>query len=127
MIRPFAVIGFTAFFTIAILFNYETGVTVFALAAYTAALVVSIFIKNIRKRRTFPCAFAAGALACALLLCSDLFVYQPAMAYSGKTCAVSAVLTDNPELRYGNYYYKAKLKKNQDIPFKFYERNSLWN
>ena len=108
MIRPFAVIGFTAFFTIAVLFNYETGVTVFALAAYTAALVVSTLIKNIRKRRTFPCAFAAGALACALLLCSDLFVYQPAMAYSGKTCAVSAVLTDNPELRYGNYYYKAK-------------------
>lgn len=108
MIRPFAVIGFTAFFTIAVLFNYETGVTVFALAAYTAALVVSVFIKNIRKRRTFPCAFAAGALACALLLCADAFVYQPAMAYNDRTCAVSAVLTDNPELRYGNYYYEAK-------------------
>lgn len=108
MVRPFAVIGFTAFFTIAVLFNYETGVTIFAFAAYTAALVVSVFIKNIRKRRTFPCAFAAGALACALLLCANAFVYQPAMAYNGRTCAVSAVLTDNPELRYGNYYYEAR-------------------
>lgn len=108
MSRPFAVIGFTVFFTIALLYNTETGVTAAALAAYAAALVVTLFVGKARKQRIFPCAFASGAVACALLLSSINFSYLPVVAYDGKTCDVTAVLTSEPELEYGNYYYTAK-------------------
>ena len=108
MARPFAVIGFTVFLTISLLFDCDTGVTVAAFAAFTAALVVTLFIDKLRKQGALPCIFASAAVACALLFCAEQFVYSPALAYSGKTCEVSAVLTDMPEIKYGNYYYKAK-------------------
>lgn len=108
MPRPFAVIGFTVFFTIALLYNMETGVTAAALAAYAVALVVALFIGEARKRRVLPCAFASGALACVLLLANINFSYLPAAAYSGKTCNITAVLTSEAELEYGNYYYTAR-------------------
>ncbi len=108
MPRPFAVIGFTVFFTLALLYNAQTGVTAAALAAYAAALVVTLFMEKVRKQRVLPCAFASGALACALLLCNVNFMYLPAVSYSGKTCKMTAVLISEPELEYGNYYYTAK-------------------
>ena len=108
MARPFAVIGFTVFLTISLLFDCDTGVTVAAFAAFTAALVVTLFIDKLRKQGALPCIFASAAVACALLFCAEQFVYSPALAYSGKTCEASAVLTDMPEIKYGNYYYEAK-------------------
>ncbi len=108
MPRPFAVIGFTVFFTIALLYNTQTGVTAAALAAYAVALVVALFIGGARKRRVLPCAFASGALACVLLLANINFSYLPAAAYSGKTCNITAVLTSEAELEYGNFYYTAR-------------------
>lgn len=108
MPRPFAVIGFTVFFTIALLYNMETGVTAVALAVYAVALVVALFIGEARKQRVLPCAFASGALACVLLLANINFSYLPAAAYDGKTCEMTAVLTSEPELEYGNCYYTAR-------------------
>ncbi len=108
MPRPFAVIGFTVFFTLALLYNTQTGVTAAALAAYAAALVVTLFIGKARKQRVLPCAFASGAVACVLLLCNINFMYLPAISYSGKICDMTAVLISEPELEYGNYYYTAK-------------------
>lgn len=108
MPRPFAVIGFTVFLTTALLYNMKTGVTVAALAVFTAALVVTLFIGKARKQRYFPCAFASGAVACALLLSSIVFLYQPAAALDGSTREITATLTSEAELKYGNYYYTAK-------------------
>lgn len=108
MPRPFAVIGFTVFFTIALLYNMETGVTAAVCAAYAVALVVALFIGEARKQRVLPCAFASGALACVLLLANISFSYLPAAAYDGKTCEMTAVLTSEAELEYGNFYYTAR-------------------
>ncbi len=108
MPRPFAVIGFTVFFTIALLFNSETGVTAAVLGACAAALVVTLFIGRARKNKILPCVFASAAVACALLLCAESFTYRPAMAYDGKSCEIKAVLTDSFEEKYGNYYCDAK-------------------
>ncbi len=108
MKRPFAVIGFTVFFTIALLIDTETGVTAAVLIAYAAALVVTLLIRKTREQRVFPCAFASGAVACALLISSINFAYLPAVSYDGKTCDLTAVLTSEPEIEYGNYYYTAK-------------------
>ncbi len=109
MKRPFAVIGFTVFFTIALLIDKETGVTVAVFAAYAAALVVTLLIRKVREQRVFPCAFASGAVACALLLATVNLLYLPAVSLDGKTCDLTAILTSEPELAYGNYYYTAKV------------------
>ncbi len=105
MVRPFAVIGFTLFFTIAFLFEFETGVTVAALAALTAALVISLFIGKIRRGRFLPAVFASGAVGCVLLLSTVYFTYLPVLEYDGvKNCSLTAEFTSKPEIKYGNYY-----------------------
>lgn len=110
MVRPFAVIGFTVFITTAILFKFETGVTAAAFAVFAVALVVSVFIKNIRKHGFLPCLFASGAIACVMLICANYFTYLPVTAYDGRmNCAVKAELTSLPEIEYGNYYYEANV------------------
>ncbi len=111
MPRPFAVIGFTVFFTIAVLFSSDFGVTAGFLAVYAVALIVSLIFPSSRKERVLPCAFASGVIACVLLITEITFFYQPSVDYGGKTCDISAQLTDYPELRYGNYYYDAKTIK----------------
>lgn len=108
MPRPFAVIGFTVFFTIALLFDSDIGVTAGVLVTYAVALIVSLLIRESRKQRVLPCAFASGVLACILLISEISFYYLPSVEYGGKTCHTVAQLTDYPELRYGNYYYDAK-------------------
>ncbi len=108
MPRPFAVIGFTVFFTIALLYNCETKVTAGVLVVYAVALSVSFFVTEARKQRVLPCAFASGILACILLLSESAFYYQPSVAYDGKTCNIIAQLTDYHEYRYGNYYFNAE-------------------
>ncbi len=108
MPRPFAVIGFTVFFTIAVLFNSDIGVTAVFLAVYAVALIISLVFSSSRKQRVLPCAFASGVIACILLIVEIGFYYLPSVDYGGKTCNISAQLTDYPEFRYGNYYYDAK-------------------
>lgn len=108
MPRPFAVIGFTVFFTIALLFNSGTGAITSILIMFAVALVISLFVTDARKNKVLPCAFASGLIACILLLSELNFYYFPAIDYSGKTCEISAQLTDYPDYRYGNYYYTAK-------------------
>ena len=68
MKRPFAVIGFTVFLTIAFLFDKKTGVTVTALAVFAVALVVALFSKKLRKAKVLPLCMASGAVACITLL-----------------------------------------------------------
>lgn len=111
MSRPFAVIGFTVFFTIALLYKFETGVTVAALAVFTVALVIALLIKNIRINRVIPCSLVSAVLACILLLASVEFSYLPAVSYNGKICDISAVLISEPEYEYGNCYYFAKVSR----------------
>lgn len=108
MSRPFAVIGFTAFLTAALLYNKETGVTAAVLAVYAAALVVALFNAKARSGRSLPCAFAAGAVTCALLISSNTFLYAPVTALNGTSHQMTAVLTSEPELEYGNCYYTAR-------------------
>ena len=61
MKRPFAVIGFTVFLTIAFLFDKETGVTAAAFAAFTVALVVALFSKKLRHGASSDAALFALA------------------------------------------------------------------
>ena len=57
MPRPFAVIGFTVFFTIALLYNSDTRTVSIALFAFVAALSASLIFSRLRSHKVFPCAF----------------------------------------------------------------------
>ena len=97
------------FFTIALLFNFDTGVTVAALAVFTVALVISLFIKSLRNRRVIPCSLACAIVSCILLISSNEFIYLPAVSYEAKTCNITATLISEPEYEYGNIYYTGKI------------------
>ncbi len=107
MPRPFAVIGFTVFFTLSILNEASTGATQTALAVFAAALVVTLLIKNLREAKVSTAFAVSGLLSCVLLICSNNFVYQPIVSYAGKTCSINAVITSEGTMNYGNYYYDA--------------------
>lgn len=109
MPRPFALIGFTVFFTLSILHELQTGATVAAFAVFSAALVVTLLISKIRKAKVFTVAAVSGLLSCVLLICSNTFIYQPVASFAGRTCNLTAVITDEAEINYGNYYYNAEV------------------
>lgn len=109
MPRPFAVAGFTVFFTLALLSDCETGVMIFAFGAYIVALVIALLIRSFRKGRVIPFSMASGALACVLLICFNVFTYEPIISYDGQTAHITAELCGYPEERYGNTYYQAKV------------------
>lgn len=109
MPRPFAVIGLTVFFTLAVLNDTDIGAAKIAFLLFFAALAVSLCFKNIRKERVLPCAFAAGALACALLTAANVFYYQPRVAFGGSVGEAAVRLESEPEIKYGNYYYTGRV------------------
>ncbi len=107
MPRPFAVIGFTLFFSVAILCEFKTGVTAAASAVFAVALVIALLIEKTRSSKVLPVAFATGLIACLLLLANDYFVYRPLTVYDGETHTAKFELTDEPYEQYGNYYVNA--------------------
>ena len=120
MSRPFAVIGFTVFFTIALLFKSDIGVTVTASAVFSVALIVGLFIKSFRKNSVIVCSLISVIISCILLIGTNIFLYLPAVSYNGKTCNIVAELVSEPEYEYGNCYYTARIKTidGQDIDLK---------
>ena len=108
MKRPFAVIGFTVFLTIAFLFDKETGVTAAVLAAFTVALVVALFSKKLRRAKVVPLCMASGAVGCVFLIATNLLLSAPLTSYADKTCRMKACVTSDAVQEYGKYYYNAK-------------------
>ena len=66
-------------------------------------------IRKIRKAKIFTVAAVSGLLSCVLLICSNNFVYQPVASFAGRTCDLTAVITSESEMNYGNYYYDARV------------------
>ncbi|MBR2868151.1 MAG: ComEC/Rec2 family competence protein [Clostridia bacterium] len=108
MKRPFAVIGFTVFLTVAFLFDKKTGVTAVALAAFTVALVIALLLKKLRYAKTIPICMASGMVACVIVLASNGLFAAPVSSFAGKILPLKARIVSEAELQYGNYYYEAE-------------------
>lgn len=106
---PFAVIGLTLFFVLAIFFDASTQTAVTMLIIFIAALSVSISVKALRKNKVLPVTFATGAVAFVLLILFNTFIYAPQMSLDGNVYNIKAQLTDYPEQRYGKFYYPANV------------------
>lgn len=108
MKRPFAVIGFTVFLTIAFLFDKKTGVTAAVLAGFAVALVIALFSKSLREEKVFPLFASSGAAACIFLLAVNMLYFSPLASYDGTVHRLKARITDEAVIEYGKFYYDAK-------------------
>lgn len=108
MKRPFAVIGFTVFLTVAILFDKKTGVTAAAMAVLAVALVTALLIKPLREGRVVPLSMASGAVACAILIATNVLYVQPLASFANGIYPMKAQITSEVTPQYGKYYYTAK-------------------
>ncbi len=109
MLRPYAVMGLTFFAVAAVLYNASGAVAVIAFALFSALFALSMLLKNTREGRVFPMALASAALACLLITVNNEFFYYPQLKTAGSERQICAVLTGEPEVRYGNYYCDARV------------------
>ena len=63
MARPFTVIGFTMFFTLALVFELGQKAAVVILSAAAAAFIFSLFFKSVRRDFVIPTACITAAVA----------------------------------------------------------------
>ncbi len=122
MPRPFAVIGITVFLVLMVLSGVSSGLVLTAFAVFTAALLISLFNKNLRRQRVFPVAFASAAVAALLLLSVNEFYYYPLLKMAGKTYKAEILITDECEKKYGNFYYNGSVAAvdGEKVNFKVY-------
>lgn len=109
MPRPFAVIGITVFLVLMALSGVSSKLVLAAFAAFTAALLISLLTRNIRRQQVFPAAFASAAVACLLLLAVNEFYYYPLLRMAENTYNADILITDECEKKYGNFYYKGSV------------------
>lgn len=108
MKRPFAVIGFTVFLTVAILFNQKTGVTAAVLAVFAVALVVGLSVGKLRNGKVIPLSMASGIVACAVVLSTNLLYVRPLVSFVNGIYPLKAQITSEVEPKYGKFYCTAK-------------------
>ncbi len=108
MPRPFAVIGFSSFFVLSLLYNANTQAAATAAALIAAAFIISIIIGPVRRARVIPVSLASCFVACILLLGALQLEYKPSLEYADKKCDLVCEITDNGARAYGRYYYKAR-------------------
>ncbi len=108
MPRPFALIGLTVFFVLAVLYNAPSLTVLIVFLSAVTALLLSVVIRNIRRQPAIPVALAGAAVACLMLILVNEFYYYPQLKLAGSTHDAKIVVTDFPEYNYGKYYYKAK-------------------
>ena len=106
MSRPFAVIGFTALGTLALLFFLPEWAAYPVLAAAALGLTLCLLLRKPGSDPTLPAAFASATLACALLLTQLALSYYPALEHIGENLDIDARVVSNAEAKYGRYYYQ---------------------
>jgi len=106
MARPFAVIGFTMLFTLALLFFLPEWAAYAVLSIAAVGLVVSLVLRKEGSGPDIPAALASIVFACVLLLGQLAFGYYPALQNTGENLDIRARVVSNAEAKYGRYYYQ---------------------
>lgn len=117
MPRPFAVIGYSVFFTLALLlrFSARAALVVFALAA--ALFLLCYLLKKLRITVLLTALLSVMA-ACALFLTAVVWRYEPARALEGRTVSFEGQLLSLPEMRYGKAYYTVRTNSVDGLPLR---------
>ena len=108
MPRPFAVIGITYFVVLALLMKTRADAVFAVLLFCCAAFTASMLVRSIRQAVVLPVAILAAASACLLFLCTEAYVYKPALKLAGENVFVKGTVADLPVKEYGRWYYTLK-------------------
>ena len=108
MARPFAVIGFSMLFTLALLFFLPEWAVYAVLAAAALGLCLSLVPRKGEGGPVLPAALASVVFACVLLLGQLAFGYYPALQNAGEDIEVKARVVSNASAKYGRYYYQLR-------------------
>ena len=106
MPRPFAVIGFTALFSLALLFFLPEWAVYPVLGAAALGLVCSLLLRKKKDDPVLPAALASVVFACVLLLVQLALSYYPALQGTGENLDIRARIVSNADAKYGRYYYR---------------------
>lgn len=109
MLRPFAVIGFTFAFVLALLYATSEQMAYILLIAGATGFIVSMILSYGKKVNVFPFAFATVILSCTVFLNSMYVNYYPVLELVGDDREICAEISDFPMRKDGRYYYELNL------------------
>ncbi|MBQ6267480.1 MAG: ComEC/Rec2 family competence protein [Clostridia bacterium] len=127
MARPFAVIGLNLFFVMAVLLTLGVSAAA-ALGIGVGCLAAGLCAVAVRRRigGKLPAVLLLTAAVAALLLAgTQLLRVRPAEAFAGQSAEVEALLTGEPEARYGKQYVSARILTVNETPVDLQARLTL--
>ena len=108
MARPFTVIGFTMFFTLALVFELGQKAAVVILSAAAAAFIFSLFFKSVRRDFVIPTACITAVVAVLLSFAAALVPNEASENFNDSVHAVKASVISLEEQSGERYYTELK-------------------
>lgn len=108
MARPFTVIGFTMFFTLALVFELGQKAAVVILSAAAAAFIFSLFFKSVRRDFVIPTACITAAVAVLLSFAAALVPDEASQHFNDGVHTVKASVVSLEEQSGERYYTELK-------------------
>lgn len=125
MPRPFAVIGYTMFFVMLILYYAGVGSALPVGLFFLLSLLVAFAVPRFRQQRVVPLLMASGVIACVLFAFAYKMDYEPALILDGNTVQAEIKMKDEVQLRNGRYYCAGETVTVNGKPYKLKVRLSL--
>lgn len=110
MPRPFAVIGYTLFVTLAVVFQGGSTLAWVLLCLSLLVFAVVYFWKRLRSAVYIAAALTVVA-GSTLFLLAETYQYQPGQSLAGQTIQIEANITALPRRQYGRVYYEVTTSK----------------
>ena len=104
MARPFTVIGFTMFFTLALVFELGQKAAVVILSAAAAAFIFSLFFRSVRRDFVVPTACIAAVVAVLLSFAAALVPNEASARFNDGVHTVKASVVSLEEHSGERYY-----------------------
>lgn len=108
MARPFTVIGFTMFFTLALVFELGQKAAVVILSAAAAAFIFSLFFRSVRRDFVVPTACIAAVVAVLLSFAAALVPNEASVRFNDGVHTVKASVVSLEEQSGERYYTELK-------------------
>lgn len=108
MARPFTVIGFTMFFTLALVFELGQKAAVVILSAAAAAFIFSLFFKSVRRDFVIPTACITAVVAVLLSFTAALVPDEASQRFNDGVHTVKASVVSLEEQSGERYYTELK-------------------
>lgn len=105
MKRPFAISGFSALLTLAVVSLLGVTVAICLMSVCAALGVFSFILPAWKKNRTLQILFITMTLVLINFTCHWQFAYAPSLQLSETSAQVTATVTDLPTHANGRYYY----------------------